>query len=117
VTTPEKEDIPMYPLGGHHNDASPNGRDHLEEEDICERGILLPYKDMWWDTPQRAAPQRAICSENAISQALTHYYKDISAKLNAGKAARKHAVKHYSWEVIGQKWIDWAEKVTEEIKK
>jgi hypothetical protein len=57
-------------LGGHHNDAGPNGRDHLEEEDIHDRGILLPYKDMWWDTPARAAPQRAICSEQAICEAL-----------------------------------------------
>ena len=114
---PENEDIPMYPLGGHHNDPSPNGRDYLKEEDYCDRGILLPYKDMWWDTPQRAAPQRAICSENAISEALTHYYKDIPAKLKAGKAARQHAVQHYSWEVIGQRWIDWVEKIEKEIKK
>jgi len=44
---PEHEDIPMYPLGGSHNDPTPNGRDYLEPEDYCERGILLPYKDMW----------------------------------------------------------------------
>jgi glycosyltransferase involved in cell wall biosynthesis len=113
----ENEDVPMYPLGGHHNDPMPNGRDHLEEEDICKRGILLPYKDMWWDTPARAAPQRAICSENAIAQALTHYYKNPDKRLAAGKAARKHAVKRYSWEVIGKRWIDWINKITPEIKK
>ena len=39
------EDVPMYPLGGHHNEAGPNGRDHLEDSDICERGILIPYKE------------------------------------------------------------------------
>tara|TARA_R110002020_G_scaffold390296_1_gene600763 strand:- start:1979 stop:3472 length:1494 start_codon:yes stop_codon:yes gene_type:complete len=111
------EEIPMYPLGGHHNDPTPNGRDHLEEEDICERGILLPYKDMWWDTPVRAAPQRAICSENAICEAIEYYYNNPSKKIAAGKAGREHAKKYYSWEVIGNKWIDWANKIQEEKKK
>ena len=114
---PEHEDIPMYPLGGHHNDAGPNGRDHLEEEDICDRGILLPYKDMWWDTPARAAPQRAICSENAICEALDYYYKNPDKRLDASKAARQHALKHYSWDVVGDRWIDWINKITKEIKK
>ena len=114
---PENEDIPMYPLGGHHNDAGPNGRDHLEEEDICERGILLPYKDMWWDTPNRAAPQRAICSENAICEALDFYYNNPDKRLAAGKAARQHALKQYSWNVIGDRWINWINKITKEIKK
>ena len=114
---PEKEDIPMYPLGGHHNDAGPNGRDHLEEEDICDRGILLPYKDMWWDTPARAAPQRAICSEQAICQALEYYYDNPKKRLAASKSARQHALNYYSWDVVGQKWIDWINKITEEIKK
>jgi len=113
----ENEEVPMYPLGGHHHDPMPNGRDELEEEDICKRGILLPYKDMWWDTPARAAPQRAICSENAIAQALEYYYQNPDKRLAAGKAARKHAVKYYSWEVIGQRWIDWINKITPEIKK
>ena len=111
------EDIPMYPLGGNHSEVGPNGRDHLEEDDICERGILIPYKDMWWDTPARAAPQRAIASEVAISQALDYYYNNPDKRLAAAKAARKHAIKYYSWEVIGQKWIDWAEKIGKEIKK
>jgi glycosyltransferase involved in cell wall biosynthesis len=114
---PENEDIPMYPLGGHHNDPSPNGRDHLEDEDICDRGILIPYKDMWWDTPARAAPQRAIASERAITQSLDYYYKNPDKRMAASKAAREHAVKHYSWEVIGQRWIDWINKITPEIKK
>ena len=113
---PEKEDVPMFPLGGHQNDAGPNGRDHLEEEDICERGILIPYKDMWWDTPARAAPQRAIASENAIGEALQYYYDNPDKRIAAGKAGRKHALEHYSWEVVGQRWIDWVNKITEEIK-
>jgi len=113
----ENEEVPMYPLGGHHNDANPNGRDHLEEEDICERGILLPYKDMWWDTPARAAPQRAICSENAICEALEYYYNNPDKRMAAAKAARKHAVEKYSWDVIGKKWTEWVNKITPEIKK
>jgi len=113
----ENEEVPMFPLGGHFNDPNPNGRDHLEESDICDRGILLPYKDMWWDTPNRAAPQRAICSENAICEALEYYYNNPDKKIAAGKAARKHAVEKYSWDVIGKKWIDWSEKINKEIKK
>jgi|TARA_R100001163_G_C5058176_1_gene194769 glycosyltransferase involved in cell wall biosynthesis len=112
----ENEEVPMYPLGGDHTDSGPNGRDHLEEEDICERGILIPYKDMWWDTPNRAAPQRAIASENAIAEAIQHYYDNPVKKLEAGKAGRKHAVKYYSWDVIGKKWIDWINNITEELK-
>ena len=113
---PENEDIPMYPVGGHHTDCMPNGRDHLIDEDICERGILLPYKDMWWDVPKRAAPQRAICSENAICEALELYYKDPQKKLATGKAARKHAIKEYSWEVVGKRWRDLSKKITKEIR-
>ena len=113
---PENEDVPMFPLGGQQNDPSPNGRDELIEEDICERGILLPYKDMWWDTPARAAPQRAICSERAICQALEYYYNNPDKRIAAGRAAREHAVNHYSWEVVGQRWIDWVNIITEELK-
>ena len=72
---------------------------------------------MWWDTPARAAPQRAIASEVAISEALDYYYNNPDKRLAAAKAARKHAIEYYSWEVIGQKWIDWAEKIGKEIKK
>ena len=114
---PEEEDIPMFPLGGHYNDCGPNGRDHLEEEDICERGILLPYKDMWWDTPNRAAPQRAIASEKAICESIQYYYDNPDKKIATGKAGRKQAVEHYSWEVVGQRWKDWINKITPEIKK
>ena len=113
---PANEDVPMFPVGGHFNDAGPNGRDHLEEEDFCERGILLPYKDMWWDTPARAAPQRAICSENAICEALQYYYDNPNKKLAAGQAGRKHALKEYSWDVVGKRWIEWADKITLELK-
>jgi glycosyltransferase involved in cell wall biosynthesis len=114
---PEKEDIPMYPLGGGHNDPMPHGRDHLEPEDYCDRGILLPYKDMWWDTPARAAPQRALVSENAIAQALKYYYENPDKKFEAGNAARKHVLEHYSWEVVGNRWVDWVRRVEKEIQK
>ena len=110
------EDVPMYPLGGQHNEVGQNGRDHLEEEDICERGILIPYKDMWWDTPARAAPQRAIASENAICEALDYYFNNPDKRIAAGKAGREHAKKYYSWEVIGKKWINWVRKINEELK-
>ena len=41
---------------------------------------------MWWDTPARAAPQRAIASENAIYEALDFYYKNPDKKIAAGNS-------------------------------
>ena len=113
---PENEEVPMFPIGGNFNDPNPNGRDQLEEDDICDRGILIPYKDMWWDTPARAAPQRAIASENAICEALEYYYDNPEKKIAAGIAGRKHAIEHYSWDVIGKRWIDFFNGVTEKLK-
>jgi len=113
---PENEKVPMFPLGGKWDDVGPNGRDQLEEEDICERGILLPYKDMWWDTPKRAAPQRALCSEKAICEALEYYYDNPTKRIAAGKAARAHALKEYSWDVVGKKWIKFFGEITKKIK-
>ena len=106
---PSTADIPLYPLGGEPNsDEKENGRDKLIEEDICEAGILLPYKDMWWDTPARAAPQRAICSSVAIADGLDYLYHNPDKKLKMGKAARAKALKEYDWEPVGQRWIDMA---------
>ena len=114
---PENADIPLYPLGGNpKSDEKLNGRDHLIEEDICEAGILLPYKDMWWDTPKRAAPQRAICSAVAIADALDYYYHNPKKRLEAGKAARKKALKEYDWEPVGKRWIELAKVWENECK-
>ena len=113
---PETADIPLYPLGGKPGtDEKINGRDKLLEEDICEAGILLPYKDMWWDTPARAAPQRAICSSVAIADALDYYYHSPEKRLKAGKAARAKAKKEYDWPVVEKRWIEMS-KVWEERK-
>ena len=109
---PENATFPLFPLG---KDAK-NGRDHLEEEDICATGILLPYKDMWWDTPNRAAPQRAIASEVAIADAMDYYYHNPDKKLKAGKAARAKVKSEYDWPVVQQRWLDLA-KVWEERHK
>jgi glycosyltransferase involved in cell wall biosynthesis len=109
---PENATFPLFPLG---KDAK-NGRDHLEEEDICAAGILLPYKDMWWDTPNRAAPQRAIASEVGIADAMDYYYHNPDKKLKAGKAARAKVKKEYDWPVVQQRWLDLA-KVWEERHK
>ena len=114
---PETADVPLYPLGGDIGDDDVNnGRDHLEEEDICPAGILLPYKDMWWDTPARAAPQRAICSELAIADALDYYYHSPTKRLESGKAARKKALKEYDWKPVGDRWIKMAEIWEKDLK-
>jgi glycosyltransferase involved in cell wall biosynthesis len=114
---PEDAVFPLYPLGGKPGtDEKINGRDHLLEEDICEAGILLPYKDMWWDTPKRAAPQRAICSSVAIADALDYYYHSPDKRLKAGKAARNKAKKEYDWPQVEKRWLAMA-KVWEERHK
>jgi glycosyltransferase involved in cell wall biosynthesis len=99
---PETAEFPLYPLGAFE---ASNGRDNLEEEDICKTGILLPYKDMWWDTPNRAAPQRALCSEMAIADALDYYYHNPDKRIAAGKAAREKAKSEYGWPVIEKRWL------------
>ena len=116
---PEFATFPLFPLGGNYNmsDGCANGRDHLEDEDICEGGILLPYKDMWWDTPKRAAPQRAICSEVAIADALDYLYKNPKERLAMGKAGREKAIREYDWEPVGKRWMALAEKWMEDIKE
>ena len=105
------DDIPLFPLGRN----AENGRDHLIDEDWSDRGCLVPYKDMWWDTPQRAAPQRAIVSEPAMAEAMSVYYHDRKKVLEHGKNARKYAVEHYDWNgVVAQKWINLFQKIQRE---
>ena len=102
------EEVPLWPQGME----AENGRDHLEPEDFTDRGILVPYKDMWWDTPARAAPQRAIVSEMAMAEAMTYYYKNPQKKAEHGKNARKYAKKHYDWNTaIGPRWLKWLKEV------
>tara|TARA_R100001509_G_scaffold165363_1_gene146617 strand:+ start:3154 stop:4551 length:1398 start_codon:yes stop_codon:yes gene_type:complete len=109
---PEKGELPLMPLG----DDAESGRDYLIDDDWSDRGCLLPYKDMWWDTPRRAAPQRAIVSEIAISQALTKLYNDKDYRLELATNARKHAIKHYSWDAVSSRYLDWIKKVEKDMK-
>ena len=109
---PENEEIPLMPLG----DKAENGRDYLIDDDWSDRGCLLPYKDMWWDTPNRAAPQRAIVSEIAISQALTKLYSEPKFRTKLAVNARKHALKHYSWESVEKRYLKFIKRIEEEMK-
>jgi len=105
------EECPTMPLG----EGAQNGRDYLDfDEDMTDRGFLIPYKDMWWDTPKRAAPQRAIASEMAISQIIEFYYDNPETRVEHGANARKHAKNVYSWDVVGEKWKDWIQMVESE---
>ena len=106
---PETADVPLYPCGGDVTQSeSDNGRDKLLPEDICEAGILLPYKDMWWDTPNRAAPHRAICSAIGIADAIDYYYHNPDKRLKASQAARKKAKKEYNWDILEKRWLKLA---------
>jgi glycosyltransferase involved in cell wall biosynthesis len=109
---PEKGEMPLMPLG----DEADNGRDYLIDDDWSDRGCLLPYKDMWWDTPNRAAPQRALVSEMGISQALTRLYTEPKFRTECATNARKHAIKHYSWDAVTKRYLKWIAEVEKEIK-
>ena len=65
---------------------------------------------MWWDTPKRAAPHRAICSSVAVADACDYYYHNPDKKLQTAKAARKKALKEYSWDVVGERWLKLSKK-------
>jgi len=89
----------------------PHGSEGGGEMIISDRGILVPYKDMMWDTPIRAAPMRALWDEHEGAKAFAYYYNDREALKKASKAARKRALKYYDWSVVGQQWKDWIKKV------
>ena len=89
----------------------PHGSEGGGEMIISDRGILVPYKDMMWDTPIRAAPMRALWDEREGAKAFAYYYNDREALKKASKAARKRALKYYDWSVVGQQWKDWIKKV------
>jgi len=109
-----EDDIPLFPFG----EGAENGRDYLVEEDWSDRGCLVPYKDMWWDTPARAAPQRAIVSEPAMGEAFSVYYNNRDMVLEHGRNARAYALKHYDWMgSVAGKWTKLFRKIAEKEKK
>jgi len=82
-----------------------DGDDNLIETD---RGFLVPYKDMMWDTPIRAAPRRALWDEQKGADALEYYYHNRDVCRQHGKNSRKYAIKYYDWKrTIGPTWKNW----------
>jgi glycosyltransferase involved in cell wall biosynthesis len=72
----------------------------------------VPYKDLMWDTPIRAAPMRAMWDEHAAAKAFEHYYKNRDVLEEHSKNARAYAVKHYDWNnSIAPKWKKWLKTV------
>ena len=85
------------------------GDDNLIETD---RGFLVPYKDMMWDTPIRAAPKRALWDEHKGAEALEYYYHNRDVCEEHGKNARKYAQKNYDWnKAVGPMWRKWIKSV------
>ena len=86
-----------------------DGDDNLIETD---RGFLVPYKDMMWDTPIRAAPRRALWDENKAADAFEYYYHNRDVCRAHGKNARKYAIKHYDWnKTVGPIWKNWVKAI------
>ena len=65
---------------------------------------------MWWDTPNRAAPHRAICSAIGIADAIDYYYHNPDKKLKASQAARKKAKSEYDWSNLEKRWLKLASR-------
>jgi glycosyltransferase involved in cell wall biosynthesis len=100
--TPECPSDMLYPHGD-------DGDDNLI---MTDRGFLVPYKDLMWDTPIRAAPRRALWDERAAAKAFEHYYHNRSDVVKHGKAAREYAKKHYDWNnAIGPQWVKWVDSI------
>tara|TARA_R100001530_G_scaffold136366_2_gene116763 strand:- start:2715 stop:4070 length:1356 start_codon:yes stop_codon:yes gene_type:complete len=90
----------------------PHGRDGDDKMIVSDRGILVPYKDLMWDTPIRAAPMRALWDEYAGADALEYYYKNPDKVLEHGKNAREFCKKNYDWKgAVGPMWQKFIKKV------
>ena len=90
-----------------------DGDDNLIESD---RGFLVPYKDMWWDTPIRAAPMRALWDEQKAADAFEYYYKNRDVLKEHAKNARKYAIKHYDWmKSVGPMWKNWVKTIGKKV--
>jgi len=89
----------------------PHGPEGGGEMIITDRGALIPYKDLMWDTPIRAAPMRSLWDEHEAAKAFKYYYNDREALKKAGEAARKYVKKHYDWGPVGKKWKKWIKEV------
>jgi glycosyltransferase involved in cell wall biosynthesis len=100
----DKPECPPEMLKPHGED----GDTHLIQ---TNRGFLVPYKDLMWDTPIRAAPQRALWDEKEACKAFTTYYNNRDLLKEHSENARKYALKHYDWKVVGKKWLNWIKKV------
>ncbi len=100
----DKPECPPEMLKPHGED----GDTHLIQ---TNRGFLVPYKDLMWDTPIRAAPQRALWDEKEACKAFTTYYNNRDLLEEHSENARKYALKHYDWKVVGKKWLNWIKKV------
>jgi len=86
-----------------------DGDDNLIE---TNRGFLVPYKDMMWDTPIRAAPRRALWDEQKAADAFEYYYNNKEVLEEHGKNARKYALKHYDWKkAVAPMWEKWIRKI------
>ena len=88
----------------------PDGNDELIESN---RGFLVPYKDMMWDTPIRAAPMRALWDEHKAAEAFEYYYHNRDVLKEHSENARKYALKHYDWKrAVGPMWKKWINQVS-----
>jgi len=91
----------------------PHGLDGGGDLIESDRGFLVPYKDMMWDTPIRAAPMRALWDEQKAADALEYYYNNKDVCKEHGENARKYALKYYDWKAaVGPMWKEWIKRVT-----
>tara|TARA_R110000765_G_scaffold26804_2_gene65512 strand:- start:2153 stop:2533 length:381 start_codon:yes stop_codon:yes gene_type:complete len=94
----------------------PHGLDGGGDLIESDRGFLVPYKDMMWDTPIRAAPMRALWDEQKAADAFEYYYNNRDVCKAHGENARKHTIKHYDWmKAVGPMWKKWIKTVEKNL--
>jgi len=78
----------------------------IDEGSLGPRGLLVPAKELYWQTLNVAAVRRALIDINALADSFNRYYYDRDLLKQHSKNSREWATKNVSWKVIQKYWID-----------
>jgi len=77
------------------------------------RGILVPYKTLFWDKLNVAAVQRALVDTDELAKSLQYYYDNRDELRKHGKNALEWVKRNVSLDIIERKWNNIVKKVLE----
>ena len=89
-------------------------RELIIEGEPTPRGILVPYKTLFWDRLNVAAPQRSLIDTDKMAEAFQYYYENREELRKHGENAREWAKKYVDIRVIEKQWL---KKVKEVMNK